>query len=82
MDGAVRGELTSMIGGSMELFNRVRPIVLSFSDSDHIFHCGPAGSGLATKIVNNYIASISYVGLCEGKLKSFSKVRPLDSTPR
>jgi 3-hydroxyisobutyrate dehydrogenase-like beta-hydroxyacid dehydrogenase len=75
MEFAKRGELSSMIGGSKELFDRVRPIVLSFSDSNHIYHCGPAGSGLAAKIINNYIASISYVGLCEGTFESLLKTQ-------
>lgn len=48
---ATRGELSSMIGGSKELFDQVRPIVLSFSHSNHVYHCGPLGSGLAAKII-------------------------------
>ncbi|EXJ82706.1 hypothetical protein A1O3_06520 [Capronia epimyces CBS 606.96] len=66
MEFAKKGELSSMIGGSKELFDRIRPIVLSFSGNDRIYHCGPPGSGLAAKIINNYIATISYVALCEG----------------
>lgn len=68
MEFAKRGELSSMIGASKELFDRVLPVALSFSGSDKIYHCGPLGSGLAAKIINNYIATISYVGLCEGIL--------------
>ncbi len=63
---AETGNLSSMVGSSKELFDRVKPIILTFSDPQKIFHCGPAGAGLAAKIINNYIASVSYVGLCEG----------------
>jgi 3-hydroxyisobutyrate dehydrogenase len=76
MEFARRGELSSMIGGSKELFDRVQPIVLAFSDRSHIYHCGPAGSGLAAKIINNYIASISYVALCEGTSESLPNLLP------
>jgi 3-hydroxyisobutyrate dehydrogenase len=63
---AETGKLSSMVGSSKELFARVKPVILPFSDPGKIYHCGPAGAGLAAKIINNYIASVSYVGLCEG----------------
>ncbi|KAJ9602699.1 hypothetical protein H2200_012893 [Cladophialophora chaetospira] len=66
MEGARRGKLSAIVGGTREVFDQVQPIVLAWSDPDHVYHCGPAGSGLAAKIINNYIASISYVALCEG----------------
>ncbi|KPI41517.1 3-hydroxyisobutyrate dehydrogenase, mitochondrial [Cyphellophora attinorum] len=31
-----------------------------------IFACGPPGAGLATKLINNYVAMTSFIGLCEG----------------
>lgn len=63
---ADKGELSAMVGSSRELFNKIYPILLTFAAEKSIYHCGPSGSGLAAKIINNYIASISYVALCEG----------------
>ncbi|KAJ9643671.1 hypothetical protein H2204_001816 [Knufia peltigerae] len=67
MIGAEGGKLSCMVGCSKELFDdRVKPIVLAFSDPKAVYHCGGPGAGLAAKIVNNYVAMVSYVGLCEG----------------
>ena len=77
MEFAKRGELSAMIGGSKELFDGVRPIVLTFSDPNHVYHCGPPGAGLAAKIINNYIASISYVALCEGTFEILLKTQTI-----
>lgn len=38
----------------------------TMADPNHIFHAGPTGSGLACKIINNYVATASFVALCEG----------------
>lgn len=51
------GESLFMVGGSETGFKRVEPL-LSLMGSD-IFHCGGAGSGTRTKLVNNFLA-ISY----------------------
>lgn len=63
---AEKGTLSAMVGGSNELFNRIHPVLLTFAAEKSIYHCGPPGAGLAAKIINNYVASISYVALCEG----------------
>ena len=51
------GESLFMVGGSEIGFKRVEPL-LKLMGSD-IFHCGEAGAGTRTKLVNNFLA-ISY----------------------
>ena len=52
-----------MVGGPEELFEQVKLIVSTMGKS--IFHCGPAGAGLATKQINNYLSAVSIIGVCE-----------------
>ena len=54
---ADRGESLFMVGGSPEDFDRVRPLLDGMGST--VFHCGPAGSGTRTKLVNNYLAVTS-----------------------
>jgi 4-hydroxybutyrate dehydrogenase/sulfolactaldehyde 3-reductase len=56
---ADRGESLFMVGGSPEDFARVRPLLEAMGTTIH--HCGPAGSGTRTKLVNNFLA----VSLCQ-----------------
>jgi 3-hydroxyisobutyrate/3-hydroxypropionate dehydrogenase len=64
-NGAVAGTLTFMVGGTPELFARVRPVVQTMGKGGSIFHCGPAGAGLATKQINNYLSAVCILGTCE-----------------
>ena len=48
-----------MVGGSAADFARVRPMLEAMGSTIH--HCGPAGAGIRTKIVNNFLA----VSLCQ-----------------
>lgn len=64
--GAEDATLSSVMGGSEEDFERVKPIMSTMADPNHIFHAGPTGSGLACKIINNYVATASFLALCEG----------------
>jgi len=59
------GQLTFMVGGSPEEFATVKPILSMMGKEEGIFHCGSAGAGLATKQLNNYLAFVSFIGLCE-----------------
>jgi 3-hydroxyisobutyrate dehydrogenase-like beta-hydroxyacid dehydrogenase len=45
------GELTLMVGGDAEDFERCRGIFTAYAQ--HIFHVGPIGAGQALKLVNN-----------------------------
>jgi 3-hydroxyisobutyrate dehydrogenase len=60
--GAVRAEngtLTIMMGGETADLDDVRPVLASFGNQ--LFHCGPAGSALTMKIVNNIICAANTV---------------------
>jgi 3-hydroxyisobutyrate dehydrogenase-like beta-hydroxyacid dehydrogenase len=52
---AVSGTLTLMAGGDADVVARVRS-VLAAMGSD-FFHCGPLGSGVTVKLVNNLLAA-------------------------
>ncbi len=54
---AERGESLFMVGGEVADFERVRPLLEAMGTTIH--HCGPAGAGTRTKLVNNYLAIIS-----------------------
>ena len=54
---AERGESLFMVGASDEDFQRVRPLLDAMGTTIH--HCGEVGTGIRTKIVNNYLAIVS-----------------------
>lgn len=54
---ADRGELLFMVGGTDADFARVLPLLQAMGTTIH--HCGPAGSGIRTKLVNNLLAVAS-----------------------
>ena len=54
---ADRGESLFMVGASEEDFQRVLPMLQAMGTTIH--HCGAVGSGIRTKLVNNYLAIIS-----------------------
>jgi len=54
---ADRGESLFMVGASAEDFQRVRPLLEAMGTTIH--HCGKAGTGIRTKLVNNYLAVVS-----------------------
>lgn len=51
---ADRGESLFMVGGTEADLERVRPLLEAMGNTIH--HCGPVGSGMRTKLVNNYLA--------------------------
>jgi 4-hydroxybutyrate dehydrogenase/sulfolactaldehyde 3-reductase len=54
---AARGESLFMVGASDVAFARVKPLLDAMGTTVH--HCGPAGTGMRTKLVNNYLAIVS-----------------------
>ena len=50
-DQALSGELTLMVGGSIEALETVRPVLSAFANS--IVHVGDVGSGQRMKLINN-----------------------------
>ena len=62
--GAQDGSLTVFAGGEHEDFDRFRPLLESIGEK--VVHMGPTGSGNVTKLVNNLMMYINFVGACEG----------------
>jgi len=54
---ADRGECLFMVGAGDRDFEQVRPMLEAMGTDIH--HCGPPGSGIRTKLVNNYLAIAS-----------------------
>ena len=54
---ADRGESLFMVGAEPADFERVLPLLQAMGST--IFHCGKVGSGIRTKLVNNYLAVVS-----------------------
>ncbi|KAG0650786.1 3-hydroxyisobutyrate [Hyphodiscus hymeniophilus] len=64
-NGAIAGTLTFMVGGTSDLFERTKAVVRTMGKEQSIFHCGPAGAGLATKQINNYLSAVCILGVSE-----------------
>jgi 4-hydroxybutyrate dehydrogenase / sulfolactaldehyde 3-reductase len=54
---AARGESLFMVGADDAVFARVKPLLEAMGTTIH--HCGGVGTGMRTKLVNNYLAIIS-----------------------
>ncbi|MGE0716598.1 MAG: NAD(P)-dependent oxidoreductase [Alphaproteobacteria bacterium] len=62
---AARGESLFMVGAEPDDLARVRPLLDAMGDK--IIHAGPPGTGIALKIVNNYLAMC----LCQLNAEAF-----------
>ncbi|MBL4757953.1 MAG: NAD(P)-dependent oxidoreductase [Rhizobiales bacterium] len=58
---AINGTLTFMVGGAPEQFEYLRPLFQAMGEK--ITHTGPAASGMAIKVLNNYVAACSTVAV-------------------
>ena len=56
---AAAGTSMFMVGGDSANLDRARPILEKMGDTIH--HCGPVGSGVQTKLVNNYLTATQAV---------------------
>ena len=54
---AARGESLFMVGADAPSFTRVRPLLDAMGTTIH--HCGGVGTGIRTKLVNNYLSIVS-----------------------
>ena len=54
---AERGESLFMVGAADDVFERIKPLLEAMGTTIH--HCGGVGTGMRTKLVNNYLAIIS-----------------------
>ena len=61
--GARDATLVLMVGGDGAILDRVRPVLEAMGR--HIVHCGGAGAGMAAKVVNNALAHVNALAVCE-----------------
>ena len=62
--GARQATLTIFAGGERSAFDELEPLLQTIGEK--VAYMGPAGSGNATKLVNNLMMFISFAGVCEG----------------
>ncbi|MEO8594257.1 MAG: NAD(P)-dependent oxidoreductase [Candidatus Solibacter sp.] len=62
--GAESGNLTFMIGGPQEVFDRIRPLLDPMGKK--VYYCGPAGMGLQAKLTQNLVLSNILMAFNEG----------------
>jgi len=62
-DVAVEGKLNMFVGGDAATLEIVRPVLSAFTKS--ITHFGPAGSGIAFKLIYNVLGAIQVASLAE-----------------
>ena len=60
---AASGNLTFMVGGSDEAFERAKPFIEPMAKA--VIHAGGAGAGQAAKICNNMILGVTMAATCE-----------------
>ncbi len=58
------GSLTVLVGGNETVLDRVRPVLETIGET--ILHVGDAGTGVALKVINNYLFGMNQLVLCEG----------------
>jgi len=62
--GAIEAKLSIMVGGPVEVVERVRPILEAMGRT--ITHCGPVGSGQTTKLANQVMVIHTLMSMAEG----------------
>lgn len=63
--GAEMGTLSFMIGSPDKLYPQVFDICKLMGKESAIFHCGGLGAGLQTKLLNNYLSSLTALATAE-----------------
>lgn len=61
--GADAGTIAIMVGGPVEAFEKVKPVLESISPN--VVHCGAVGNANVVKLVNNTIAACNRIGMLE-----------------
>ncbi len=65
-EGAAKGTLSIMVGGSAQAFQRALPVLKTMGQ--RITHVGPNGAGQTVKLVNQVIVVGNCLAMCEGLL--------------
>ena len=55
-DGATAGNITFMVGGDDEAYQRALPVLETLGS--HVLHLGPSGSGSIVKLLSNHVAGL------------------------
>lgn len=77
---AKAGTLAIMMGGAAEDVERLRPLMQAMGTN--IFHCGPLGTGQATKIVNNLVGITTLMVAAEAyRIAGDNGIRLPDAIP-
>lgn len=63
--GADAGTLAVMVGGSDAGYAAAAPVLDAIGDPAKRVHCGPVGSGLVAKLVNNLLVAVISAGTAE-----------------
>lgn len=62
-EGARKGTLSIMVGGTTQALERARPILAAFSTA--VFHLGPSGAGQVTKACHQLLLLVTAEGVAE-----------------
>lgn len=62
--GARDASLTVFVGGEQAVFDRYEPLLHGMGST--VVRMGDISSGVATKLVNNFMMFINFIGACEG----------------
>ena len=62
-EAAHKGTLSIMVGGSEQVFRRIKPLLAHIGTE--ITHCGGPGAGQATKLINNMVLFQNVLALAE-----------------
>jgi 3-hydroxyisobutyrate dehydrogenase len=73
--GARNGTLSIMVGGPVEEFAKIEPLLRHMGKT--ITHCGPSGAGQLTKLVNQILVSVTNLAVSEALL--FARNNGLDA---
>jgi len=68
---AEAGELSTMVGGSDSVFERIKPVISAWAKA--IVHIGPTGTGHKMKLLNNFL-SLGYAALYSEAITLSEKV--------
>ncbi|TKA00300.1 NAD(P)-dependent oxidoreductase [Actinacidiphila oryziradicis] len=72
------GTLAFWVGGPAEGLKRAWPVLAAIGDEAKLRHCGPVGTGLVVKLVNNYLVAVNAVASGE----ALAMVREAGVDPR
>ena len=78
VEGAARGTLAIMVGGTLADFNRAQPVLLAMGRT--VTHFGPQGAGQSAKATNQIMVAGIIRAVAEGLAFAAAQGLPLDRT--